>query len=118
VDGQDVRAVYEISKVLVARARAGEGPQFLLADTYRFTGHHVGDINREYYRSKKEEQMWKTERDPITLFANWLTSQNLIDRARLDKMHAEVESEIQKAVQFAMDASYPSPDKVDQDIYA
>ena len=30
-------------------------------------GHHVGDVNREYYRSKKEEQMWKTERDPVKL---------------------------------------------------
>ena len=41
-------------------------PRFLLCNTYRYHGHHVGDINREYYRSKQEEQKWKTERDPIT----------------------------------------------------
>ena len=56
VDGQDVRAVNEVATRLVKRARAGEGPAFLQADTYRYSGHHVGDINREYYRSKTEEQ--------------------------------------------------------------
>ncbi len=57
----------DVATRLVQRARAGEGPAFLQADTYRYSGHHVGDINREYYRSKQEEQHWKTERDPIKL---------------------------------------------------
>src|SRR5271163_144552 len=56
VDGQDVRAVHAIATELADRARRGEGPAFLLCNTYRYRGHHVGDINREYYRSKKEEQ--------------------------------------------------------------
>src|SRR5437016_4937121 len=55
VDGQDVRAVYATAQRLVERARKGEGPAFLVCDTYRYHGHHVGDINREYYRSKQEE---------------------------------------------------------------
>src|SRR5919197_2257832 len=41
VDGQDVRAVYAVTKALVERARRGEGPAFLLANTYRYHGHHV-----------------------------------------------------------------------------
>jgi len=81
-------------------------------------GHHVGDINREYYRSKKEEQMWKTDRDPVKLFANWLTTQNLADRAQLDQIEVEVQSEVDKAVEFAVAAPYPNVDKVDQDVYA
>src|ERR1700680_4782504 len=64
VDGQDVRAGYATAQKLVNRARAGEGPAFFLANTYRFTGHHVGDVSREYYRAKQEEQEWKGERDP------------------------------------------------------
>ena len=56
VDGQDVRAVYATAQKLVDRARKGAGPSFLLANTYRFTGHHVGDVSRDYYRSKQEEQ--------------------------------------------------------------
>ena len=75
VDGQDVRAVYTVTKRLVERARRGEGPAFLQANTYRFMGHHVGDISREYYRSKQEEQeAWKTERDPIKVAAEAILS--------------------------------------------
>jgi pyruvate dehydrogenase E1 component alpha subunit len=118
VDGQDVQAVYDAAKKLIDNARAGGGPQFLLCATYRFTGHHVGDVNREYYRSKQEEQLWKTERDPITLFSNWLIEQKIADRARLDLIKSEVEAEMKKAVQFAMESPYPAVDKVDQDIYA
>src|ERR1700681_4062121 len=72
VDGQDVRAVHDVSSRLVDRARRGEGPAFLVCNTYRYTGHHVGDINREYYRSKQEELEWKTKRDPIKNFVQWL----------------------------------------------
>jgi TPP-dependent pyruvate/acetoin dehydrogenase alpha subunit len=118
VDGQDVQAVYDAAKKLIDNARAGGGPQFLLCSTYRFTGHHVGDVNREYYRSKQEEQLWKTERDPITLFSDWLIEQKIADRPRLDQIKSEVESEMKKAVQFAMESPYPAVDKVDQDIYA
>jgi pyruvate dehydrogenase E1 component alpha subunit len=118
VDGQDVQAVYNTAKKLVDKARAGEGPQFLLASTYRFTGHHVGDIKRDYYRPKEEEQLWKTERDPITLFSNWLVAQKIADPATLKKIEAEVDTEMKKAVQFAMESPYPDVDKVDQDIYA
>src|SRR5437763_4355638 len=98
VDGQDVQAVYRTAKKLIDSARGGGGPQFLLCSTYRFTGHHVGDVNREYYRSKQEEALWKTERDPITLFSNWLVEQKIADRAELDRISAEVESEMKQAV--------------------
>src|SRR6185503_10460548 len=64
VDGQNVREVHEASRRLVERARKGQGPAFMLCNTYRYLGHHVGDISREYYRPKSEELMWKTERDP------------------------------------------------------
>jgi TPP-dependent pyruvate/acetoin dehydrogenase alpha subunit len=118
VDGQDVRAVHGFAELLVERARRGEGPAFLLCNTYRYSGHHVGDINREYYRSKQEEQTWKTERDPILNLGKWLIEQKLTDTPALDRMHAEIESAMQKAVEFAVAAPYPSPNQVDQDVYA
>jgi pyruvate dehydrogenase E1 component alpha subunit len=118
VDGQDVWAVYRTTKRLVDRARAGEGPAILFCDTYRFHGHHVGDINREYYRSKKEEQEWKSQRDPLNLLETWLTSQGIAKAADLEQTRSEVQAEITAAVQFAVAAPYPSVDKVDQDIYA
>jgi acetoin:2,6-dichlorophenolindophenol oxidoreductase subunit alpha len=117
-DGQDVRAVHSTAQRLVDRARRGEGPAFLLCDTYRYHGHHVGDINREYYRSKQEEQTWKTERDPITNFGKWLIEQKLADAAGLEWMQTELESEMKKAVEFAVTAPYPSVNEVEEDVYA
>ncbi|HXM20047.1 MAG TPA: thiamine pyrophosphate-dependent dehydrogenase E1 component subunit alpha [Terriglobales bacterium] len=118
VDGQDVRAVYATASRLVDRARRGTGPSFLLCNTYRYTGHHVGDINREYYRSKEEEKHWKTERDPIKLLADWLIDQSLADSAQFSLIHSEVESEMKKAVEFAVSAPYPGVAEVEQDVYA
>jgi pyruvate dehydrogenase E1 component alpha subunit len=118
VDGQDVRAVHATAQKLVDRARKGEGPAFLLCNTYRYTGHHVGDINREYYRSKQEEQMWKTERDPIKNFAAWMIEQKITDAAKLETMENEVRAEMKAAVEFAIAAPYPTTDEVDQDVYA
>src|SRR5438034_4745645 len=70
VDGQDVLAVRAAAERAVERARSGGGPSFLLAATYRYHGHHVGDIDRAYYRKKDEEEHWVTERDPIDLLAS------------------------------------------------
>ncbi len=118
VDGQDVRAVYGIAKRFVDRARHGDGPSFLLCNTYRYHGHHVGDINREYYRPKQEEQMWKTERDPITNFRKWLLDQKLAEGAELDRIQVELEREMKKAVEFAVSTPYPTVDEVGEDVYA
>ncbi len=118
VDGQDVRAVNVAASKLVDRARSGGGPAFLLCNTYRYHGHHVGDINREYYRSKQEEQQWKTDRDPLKLLAGWLIAQGLADQGALTKMQDEIQSEMDAAVQFATAAPYPPVEEVDQDVYA
>jgi len=118
VDGQDVRAVFAAASNLVERARDGSGPGFLLCDTYRYHGHHVGDINREYYRPKQEEQLWKTERDPILNLRKVLIAEHLADAEALEQMRAELEEEMKKAVEFAIASPYPSPDKVTEDVYA
>src|SRR5271169_4708995 len=118
VDGQDVRAVHAVAQRLVGRARRGEGPSLLLCNTYRYTGHHVGDINREYYRSKQEEQEWKTKRDPIQLFSTWLIREKITDANALTTIESEVRAEMQTAVDFAIAAPYPKPEEAEQDVYA
>lgn len=117
-DGQDVIAVHKAAKTLVDRARRGDGPGFLQCDTYRYHGHHVGDINREYYRPKEEERFWMTERDPIKGHAKWLLDHKLADAATLETIEAEVKAETDAAVQFALASPYPDPSEVEQDIYA
>jgi TPP-dependent pyruvate/acetoin dehydrogenase alpha subunit len=118
VDGQDVRAVYATASRLVDQARSGKGPAFLQCDTYRYRGHHVGDINREYYRPKQEEQRWMAERDPIQLLTDWLLGQKLADKAQLDEIQSQVKSEMDAAVEFGMSAAYPALDQVEEHIYA
>ena len=118
VDGQDVRTVYATAARLVDRARQGEGPAFLLCNTYRFRGHHVGDVSRDYYRTKQEEQGWVAERDPIKILADGLIERTLADRAQLDRIHSELTSEMNAAVESALAAPYPTPDEAEQDVYA
>jgi len=118
VDGQDVRAVHTTASRLVDRARSGAGPSFVLCNTYRYRGHHVGDINREYYRAKQEEQKWSSERDPINILGEWLIQQKLADLAQLEKIQTEVKTEMNAAVEFAIAAPYPTVDEAEQDVYA
>ena len=118
VDGQNVRDVYNAAAKYVERARRGDGPAFLEFETYRYHGHHVGDIARAYYRPKVEEQEWVTTRDPVRLHGDWLLAHGVADRAALDAMQAELVKEMDTAMQFAIDAPYPDPSKVDQDVYA
>jgi len=117
-DGQDVRAVHAAALTAADRARRGAGPSFLLCNTYRFHGHHVGDIDRAYYRSKAEEEEWKTRRDPIALFAAWLEKNKLADRIALAALEHELSTEMKSAVNFALQAKYPDRDEVRQHVYA
>ena len=118
VDGQDVRAVAEVARRLVAGCRAGEGPAFLLCHTYRYFGHHVGDINREYYRPKAEEERWKSERDPIGVLRTWFTATGSVSAAVLDDIEAKVRTEVAAGVEFARQAPYPDTHKVSSHVYA
>jgi pyruvate dehydrogenase E1 component alpha subunit len=117
-DGQDVRSVYETAAAAVARARAGEGPSFLLYRTYRQRGHHVGDIDRAYYRSKDEEKRWAEDRDPLKILAGSLASEGAVDATALDRLEEEVRTEISDGVRFALEAPYPGPEEVTMHVYA
>jgi pyruvate dehydrogenase E1 component alpha subunit len=118
VDGQDVLAVYAATHHAVATARGGDGPAFLLCHTYRFMGHHVGDVDRAYYRSKEEEQRWKVERDPLQVLAKWMVAQRLATAADLGQVEAQVRAEVSSGLEFALTAPYPDPHEVDQHVYA
>ena len=118
VDGQDVRTVHAVATQFAERARHGGGPGFILANTYRYSGHHVGDINREYYRSKAEEQKWRGERDPIKILVNWMTTQKIGGKTQLEQIEKELILEMDKAVEFAVKAPYPTTDQVERHVYA
>lgn len=117
VDGQDVLAVNELTEQLVARARKGEGPFFMELMTYRYHGHHVGDINREYYRSKEEEKDWKENRDPITRFRGWLVEQGIATEDEIEALNEAVRKDAEAAVTYALEARYPDESEVDMHVY-
>jgi pyruvate dehydrogenase E1 component alpha subunit len=118
VDGQDVRAVYAVARHAVDRARRGEGPTFLECRTYRYFGHHVGDVDRSYYRSKEEEEEWKSRRDPVALHAAWMRGSGIADEAGLAAVEDRVAREVEEAERFGLEAPYPDPSEVDEDVYA
>ncbi|MCW5886863.1 MAG: thiamine pyrophosphate-dependent dehydrogenase E1 component subunit alpha [Anaerolineales bacterium] len=117
IDGQDIRVVNEAAVRLVERARKGDGPSFLICNTYRYHGHHVGDIDRAYYRPKEEELEWQ-QRDPITILADWIIGQKLSDQSVLDHIHADVKSEVARGAEFALNAPFPDPSEVNTHVYA
>jgi pyruvate dehydrogenase E1 component alpha subunit len=118
IDGQDVLAVNALAQDLVARARKGEGPFFMELMTYRYHGHHVGDINRDYYRSKDEEAEWKKNRDPITNFGKWLEEQKIATADELVAINDEIRAEAEAAVAYAEKAAYPPQSEVDMHVFA
>jgi pyruvate dehydrogenase E1 component alpha subunit len=118
IDGQDVKVVHAAALKSVEAARRGAGPSFLLCNTYRFHGHHVGDVDRVYYRSKAEEAEWRTRRDPITLLGDWLKKNQLANGKALDAITRKLSSEMKAAVEYAINAPYPESNEVTRHVYA
>jgi acetoin:2,6-dichlorophenolindophenol oxidoreductase subunit alpha len=118
VDGQDVRGVYEAACEAVERGRRGDGPSFLLCQTYRYYGHHVGDVDRSYYRPRDEEERWRAERDPIELLRGWIVAEGVASETDLAAVSERAEAEIAAGVEHALAAPYPPEDEVDQHVFA
>jgi len=117
VDGQDVIAVNKLASELVEKARKGKGPFFIELMTYRYHGHHVGDINRTYYRSKEEEAEWKKNRDPIEILGTFLKTEGIANDDELRKLYLKVRSEASEAVDYAINAAYPDPSEVNMHVF-
>lgn len=99
VDGNDVLAVRKAAIEATERARRGEGPTLLECQTYRWYGHFTADDGK--YRPEEEVKSWKEERDPIKNFAKEMVDSNEVTAQELDRIHDEVNEEIEKAFRFA-----------------
>jgi pyruvate dehydrogenase E1 component alpha subunit len=115
VDGMDLFAVNRQASEFVERARAGEGPAYLVCNTYRFHGHHAGDpLN---YREKEEVERWRL-RDPIELVKQALLAQGTMQTGEIDALEQRIEQQIEDAVEFARNSPDPTADQLMTDIYA
>jgi pyruvate dehydrogenase E1 component alpha subunit len=112
VDGQDVEDVYKAAQRATKHARDGKGPVFLLANTYRLTGHYVGDP--QVYRAKEEVREIRQTQDPI---------EKLKAKVELgDEEWAELEREVGElvagSVAFAQAGTDPQPEDALKNVYA
>jgi pyruvate dehydrogenase E1 component alpha subunit len=114
VDGMDVIAVYEAAKRAVEHARSGEGPYLLEVKTYRFRGHSMTDPS--YYRTREEEQQWRTTRDPIGMFEKKLLDLGLITQAELDENDAKATEVAEDAADFADNSPDPELEELYTDV--
>lgn len=115
VDGMDVLAVYEATRRIAERCRAGDGPYFLEARTFRLRGHSMADADS--YRSKDEIERWRG-RDPIVEFGTFLADRQILsaeDQRQLDK---EVLAEVEEIGRFADESPEPAPETLFEMIYA
>jgi pyruvate dehydrogenase E1 component alpha subunit len=107
IDGNNVLQVFATARQVVQRARAGEGPTLVECLTYRITGHSRRDPCNYQPEEERKEALKK---EPIRRFADYLLSGGMSDQAGLDGIRAEVDSEIERAVESALAAPDPKPE--------
>jgi pyruvate dehydrogenase E1 component alpha subunit/2-oxoisovalerate dehydrogenase E1 component alpha subunit len=108
-DGNDVLAVYDVTKAAVDRARAGEGPTLVELITYRRKGHAEHD--NQSYVPDGEVEWWAANNDPIDRFTAWLAEHDQVTADELSAIDASVAAEIDAATDEA-EAS-PMPEALD-----
>ncbi len=106
VDGNDLWAVREAAGAALRSIRAGEGPAFIEARTYRFVGHSRSDPGR--YRPPGELEAWR-ERDPLKVARARLIGEYGVAEAALAEIEEGVEREIDLVVERALAAPFPDP---------
>lgn len=113
IDGNDIDVVIEEMTIACDRARRGEGPSYLVANTYRFRGHSMSDAMK--YRTREEMQEAR-KRDPITLYQDRLRGLNLLDDAQLEEMEKEVRETVEDSIRFADSSEHPPLEWMYEDI--
>lgn len=114
VDGNDVRGVYSAARRAVDRARSGDGPTFIVAESYRMLGHAQHDAQK--YVPEEELEAWR-ERDPISRLEAALLDQGLATDERLEEIRSAVDAELDAAVDDVLDEEDPEPDDARTRVY-
>jgi pyruvate dehydrogenase E1 component alpha subunit len=114
VDGNDVLAVYEVTRRAVAHARAGQGPYLIECKTFRMTGHSAHDA--AHYVPKGMFDEWG-KLDPITRLEAKMLEYHWADQADLDRLHTRVRAEVDEAVAWAEKSPYPDPATLTDGVY-
>jgi pyruvate dehydrogenase E1 component alpha subunit len=114
VDGNDPEAMYSAFAEAVARARAGEGPTLLECMTFRFFGHNFGDDDSYIPPEQKAAAL---EADPVPRFRARLIADRIASEDELAAFEADVEGQIDEALEFALASPWPTPDDLRFDVF-
>jgi len=112
VDGQDVEAVYKATQKAVKHARDGKGPIYMVCDTYRLTGHYVGDP--QVYRPKEEVRELRQNQDPITKLRERIE----LSEEEWQQFDGEATKLAEASVEFAKQGTDPKPEDALKNVYA
>ena len=112
VDGQEIEEVYASAVAALDHARGGRGPVFLLLETYRLTGHYVGDP--QVYRPKGELQELRETQDPITKLREKLE----LSDEEFEQADRETHELVEASVEFAKNGTDPEPEDALKNVYA
>ncbi len=116
VDGCDFKAMYDVAADAVAKARRGEGPSVIEADTVRLLPHSSSDDHRKYREMKEIEDDIK--KDPIPRFETFLTSQGLLKSADINKIKEEISQHINDAADAAEAEPLPDVTELEKYVYS
>jgi pyruvate dehydrogenase E1 component alpha subunit/2-oxoisovalerate dehydrogenase E1 component alpha subunit len=116
VDGNDVLAVYNVVGEAVARARAGGGPTFIEAVTYRIGAHSTSD-DPSRYRSQEEVDTWM-KRDPMLRLRRHLEARGLFDEAKDLELEQRLQAQIAEAIAEVEPLGPPPRETLFDDVYA
>lgn len=114
IDGMDVEVVHNEIAQAAEHCRSGNGPMFLEIRTYRYKGHSMSDPAK--YRTKDEEKEYK-EKDPVNIIEKKLLDKKYATTEEISDIKEEVKQEIDAAIQFAEESSFPSVDELYTDNY-
>jgi pyruvate dehydrogenase E1 component alpha subunit len=113
----DVLAMRDGMSAVVEQVRAGQGPFFIEATTYRFMGHSMSDPAHGHYRTKAEVEEHR-KRDPLVLLKQTILNQNLGTEDDFIQLEREVGDVVTAAVRFADESPFPVPSELYNDVLA
>lgn len=115
VDGNDVLAVYEVTKEAVERARQGKGPTLIEAKTFRMRGHAEHDDAS--YVPKELFEHWE-KRDPIATYETFLREEKIATTEQIQDIQRRVDKEIDEAEKLAEESPLPEASEAAEGVYA
>ena len=115
VDGQSALDMFEVGKEAVARARAGEGPTLIEAQTYRYQGHFGAD-DPLGYRTQEEEDYYEA-RDCITALRAHITDGGYASEGEITVLEERALAAVAAATAFADESPFPDPSELTTDVY-